>query len=278
MDIETPEVTDEKGTEVVLQETSHAISANSRVYNKYRTASDQNTGATQSASSPQRHKQGRSFERPAPISFFAVTPHLPSYSSHNFMDFSKAFDKPANKRFMHTVDKYGIQCNTEAWIKIFLSEGTQQIVVDGEVSGQVPITPGGLQGSVLGHVLFLLFVNDSLEGVTSNTKLLANDTIIYTSPSKSLDPRDHWHPTTQLMAKIASPWLQPSILESISPLTFSGTGTLMIQWPIMLNSPLNIFLGHGRLVVYISRSVQNTGTCYPRLDGFVRYTWAEDKS
>ena len=95
------------------------------------------------------------------------------------MDFSKAFDKVAHNRLMHKLDKYGIQGNTAAWIKDFLSERTQQVVVDGEFSGQVPVTSGVPQGSVLGPVLFLLFINDITEGVTSDMRLFANDTIIY---------------------------------------------------------------------------------------------------
>ena len=95
------------------------------------------------------------------------------------MDFSKAFDKVAHNRLMHKLDKYGIQGNTAAWIKDFLSERTQQVVVDGEFSGQVPVTSGVPQGSVLGPVLFLLFINDITEGVTSDMRLFADDTIIY---------------------------------------------------------------------------------------------------
>ena len=94
-------------------------------------------------------------------------------------DFIKAFDKVAHNRLMHKLDKYGIQGNTAAWTKDFLSERNQQVVVDGEFSGQVPVTSGVSQGSVLGPVLFLLFIYDITEGITSDMRLFAGDTIIY---------------------------------------------------------------------------------------------------
>ena len=94
------------------------------------------------------------------------------------MDFSKAFGKVTHNRIMHKLDNCGIQGNTAALVEDFLSEKIQEVVVDGEFSGQVLVTSGVLQGSVLGPVLFLLFINDIAEGVTSDIRLFADDIII----------------------------------------------------------------------------------------------------
>ena len=91
---------------------------------------------------------------------------------------------------MHKLDNYGIQGNTAAWVEDFLSERTQEVVVDGEFSGQGPVTSGVPQGSVLGPVLFLLFIYDIAEGVTSDMRLFADDTIINRTKRSRTDSDD----------------------------------------------------------------------------------------
>ena len=95
------------------------------------------------------------------------------------MDFSKAFDKVAHSRLLYKLDKYGIEGKTKNWIKDFLTNRSQQVVLDGMASSNVPVTSGVPQGSVLGPILFLIFINDISDRITSNIRLFANDTIIY---------------------------------------------------------------------------------------------------
>jgi hypothetical protein len=95
------------------------------------------------------------------------------------MDFSKAFDVVPHSRLLHKLEFYGIQGSTSAWIKSFLSNRTQQVVVDGEKSDVAPVTSGVPQGSVLGPILFLAYINDMPECVRSHCRLFADDSIIY---------------------------------------------------------------------------------------------------
>ena len=95
------------------------------------------------------------------------------------MDFSKAFDKVAHHRLLYKLGKYGIEAKTKNWIKDFLTNRSQQVVLDGMASSNVPVTSGVPQGSVLGPILFLIFINDISDGITSNIRLFADDTIIY---------------------------------------------------------------------------------------------------
>jgi hypothetical protein len=55
----------------------------------------------------------------------------------------------------------------------------QQVALDGEVSGQLPVVSGVVQGSVLDPLLFLIFINDLPVAVTSKTRLFADDCILY---------------------------------------------------------------------------------------------------
>ena len=95
------------------------------------------------------------------------------------MDFSKAFDVVPHRRLLYKLSHYGVQGNTLTWIKSFLSNRSQRVVVDGEYSDTAPVTSGVPQGSVLGPILFLLFINDMPDCVQSCCRLFADDSIIY---------------------------------------------------------------------------------------------------
>ena len=74
------------------------------------------------------------------------------------MDFAKAFDKVPHKRLLHKLDYYGIRESTHKWISSWLSGRTQQVVLDDQASDTVPVLSGVAQGSVLGPILFLIFL------------------------------------------------------------------------------------------------------------------------
>ena len=65
------------------------------------------------------------------------------------------------------------------WIETFLSGRTQRVNIKGVLSDSLPVLSGVPQGSVLGPVLFLIFINDLLVGISSLGKLFADDSKIY---------------------------------------------------------------------------------------------------
>ena len=103
------------------------------------------------------------------------------------MDFAKAFDKVPHKRLLYKLDFYGIRGSTHKWIDSWLSERSQKVVLDGRASDPVPVLSGVPQGSVLGPVLFLIFINDLPDNIRSSVRLFADDCVLYRNVKSPLD-------------------------------------------------------------------------------------------
>ncbi|KAK3101818.1 hypothetical protein FSP39_006589, partial [Pinctada imbricata] len=95
------------------------------------------------------------------------------------LDFSKAFDKVPHNRLLMKLQYYGIRGRTHSWISNFLLERTQRVVLDGQSSPSTSVTSGVPQGTVLGPLLFLIFINDLPSSVSSTTRLFADDCLLY---------------------------------------------------------------------------------------------------
>lgn len=96
-----------------------------------------------------------------------------------FMDFAKAFDKVPHQRLLAKLEMVGINTETTQWIRSFLDQRTQEVVVGGERSSIGKVTSGVPQGSVLGPLLFLIYINDLPNKLKSNVCLFADDTMLY---------------------------------------------------------------------------------------------------
>ena len=74
---------------------------------------------------------------------------------------------------------YGIRGPLLHWISSWLSNRQQRVIVDGESSGAAPVKSGVPQGTVLGPLMFLVYINDISEHITSSVRLFADDCVIY---------------------------------------------------------------------------------------------------
>ena len=95
------------------------------------------------------------------------------------LDFSNAFDKVNHLKLLYKLQLHGIQGKTLGWIESFLIGRTQCVVLDGDSSTELPVSSGVPQGSVLGPILFLLYIYDLPDNIQSNVRLFADDTAVY---------------------------------------------------------------------------------------------------
>ena len=92
-----------------------------------------------------------------------------------FLDMSKAFDKVWHEGLIYNLRSYGVQSKLIDLLKDYLSNRKQRVIINGASSSWRPIKSGVPQGSVLGPLLFLVFINDLPEHLICNPKLFADD-------------------------------------------------------------------------------------------------------
>ena len=93
-----------------------------------------------------------------------------------FLYFQKAFDKVPNGRLLIKVKAMGIGSQVANWIESWLNDRKQRVVINGKCSDWSKVSSGVLQSSVLGPILFGIFINDIEDGICGNTLEFADDT------------------------------------------------------------------------------------------------------
>jgi len=102
-----------------------------------------------------------------------------------YLDFKKAFDSVPHERLLTKLSAYGVCGNTLNWIRNFLTGRSQHVRVGSERSEKTSVLSGIPQGSILGPILFTVFINDLPESVQSVIKVFADDTKLYNIASNS---------------------------------------------------------------------------------------------
>ena len=96
-----------------------------------------------------------------------------------FLDISKAFDKVWHEGLLLKLNQNGISGNLLKLLRDFLSYRKQRVVLNGQHSSWDNVNAGVPQGSILGLLLFLIYINDLSNNLSSNCKLFADDTSLF---------------------------------------------------------------------------------------------------
>ena len=122
-----------------------------------------------------------------------------------YLDFQKAFDKVPHQRLLLKLKAHGIGDSITDWIEQWLTDRRQRVVVDGEVSNWKSVLSGVPQGSVLGPILFLIYINDLDDSITSNILKFADDTKLFRKVNTDGD-KQHLQNDLDRLVKWSEKW------------------------------------------------------------------------
>ena len=120
---------------------------------------------------------------------FAFTLKQKEQTDAILLDFSKAFDKVDHLGLLSKLEHYGIRGPLLEWTSSFLIGRKQRVVVDGQASPESNVLSGVPQGTVLGPLFFLVYINDISKGLSKGTsiRLFADDSLLYRTINSKKD-------------------------------------------------------------------------------------------
>ena len=96
-----------------------------------------------------------------------------------FCDISKAFDRVWHRGLIHKLSGIGCANKVTKWFSSYLTGRKQRVVLDGQASDWTSVQAGVPQGSILGPLLFLIYINDIVKDIGCSIRLFADDTSLY---------------------------------------------------------------------------------------------------
>jgi hypothetical protein len=96
-----------------------------------------------------------------------------------YLDFQKAFDKVPHMRLLARLEEIGITGKLLDWIREWLNGRKQRVVINGKASKWIDVDSGVPQGSILGPLLFIIFINGIDEGILSDILKFSDDTKLF---------------------------------------------------------------------------------------------------
>ena len=173
-----------------------------------------------------------------------------------FLDISKAFDKLWHKGALYKMKKLGIKGKLLDWFEDYLKGRKQKVVVDGSTSQEEDLHAGVPQGSILGPMIFLIYINDLAEAVESHIRLYADDTSLYIDYLNPQTASEHLQRDIQKIEAWAVKWyvkFNPTKTES---LTFSRKTNIRSPHLIMGNTIIEEVTHHKHLGITLQQNAK----------------------
>ncbi len=173
------------------------------------------------------------------------------------LDFQKAFDKVPHQRLLTKLDHSGIRGNIKKWIGNWLTDQYQHVVVEGCTSCEERVKSGVPQGTVLGPLMFLTYINDIHEELSSNIRLFADDALLY-RPILSRQDTQTLQDDINTLSKWAKRWQMSFNVKKCYVMRAYRGNNITYREYTMDSAPLASVEHHPYLGVELSQDMQWT--------------------
>ena len=155
-----------------------------------------------------------------------------------FLDISKAFDRVWHNGLIYKIKSFGISDTPLKLIENFLNNRYQRVVLNGQSSSWAEVSAGVPQGSVLGPLFFLMYINDLSCGLSSTTKLFANDTSIFSVVHVTQSTHVNELNDLEKISNWAYQWISfnPDKSKQAQEVLFSHKTQRVIHPPVIFNN------------------------------------------
>ena len=175
-----------------------------------------------------------------------------------FLDMSKAFDKVWHDGLLFKLKSYGIHGKFYAILENYLQKRQQRVVLNGQQSDWREVLAGVPQGSALGPLLFLVYINDLPENLRSSTKLFADDTSLFSTVYNVGTSFQYLSSDLRIIEKWAHQWkmcFNPDPNKQATEVVFSRKKVPVNHVPLVFNdSEVGVLSQQKHLGLILDRS------------------------
>ena len=187
-----------------------------------------------------------------------------------FCDISKAFDRMWHKGLPYKLSSVGISGPLLHWFTDYLDKKKQRVVLPGTASSLTSIKAGVPQGSILGPLLFLVYINDIVENIHSSIRRFADDTSLYIIVDDPIDTANQLNNDPQTIHLWAKTWLMTFNPANQKSMIFSRKRNKPYHPPVFMNqTEIEEVTSHKHLGVVFS----NDCTWHEHLDYIKSKAW-----
>ena len=167
-----------------------------------------------------------------------------------FCDISKAFERVWHVGLLLKLEAAGVTGEVLEWFKSYLTNRKQRVVLPGAVSDWIFIHAGVPQGSILGPLLFAVYINDIILDIGSNIRLFADDTSVYIVGDDSVTAAACINTDLGRITQWAAKWLVTFNLPK--------TESMLISRKLNRNLHPTIFMQNVQITGRLSQTFRNS--------------------
>jgi hypothetical protein len=177
-----------------------------------------------------------------------------------YIDFRKAFDSVPHKRLLYKLQTYGIDGQLLKWLESFITGRTQRVCLNGTLSTSEYVLSGVPQGSVLGPLLFLIYVNDIPDNISCNILMFADDVKIW-NPLNSPDSQEILQRNIDALHNWSEQWLLRFNVDKCAALRLCTSTTSEIPFYSVADQPLNVVTSEKDLGILVDSTLKPNKQC-----------------